>query len=128
MNSEVLSYEPQPPSNLPFMTMDVLKTGRLFKENGLERINMAAIAKAAAVPEQALIYILKQIVLAVESTCEQGYTIKLNLRIGRLRFFNGKFNFVTPGPGLDAVSNTTTCTEYRINKRYLTTLKNRPVS
>ena len=128
MNSEHFAYEAKPPANLAYTTNEVLKSNRLFKEGTLERINMAAIAKAAEIPEQTIIYILKQIVLAVESTIEQGYTIKLNLRIGQLRFSNGKFNFIQSDT-IDAFSSTTSCnTEYRINKRYLTTLKDRPVS
>ena len=65
--------------------------------------------------------------MAVESTTEQGYTVKLNLRIGKLRFANGKFCFMNEAN--DTMSQATSCnTEYRINKRYLTTLKNRPES
>ena len=66
--------------------------------------------------------------MAIESTLEQGYTSKINLRIGSLRFKNGLFSFEPNQPQLaDGISNATSCnTEYRINKRYLTTLRNRP--
>lgn len=56
---------------------------------------MAIIAKNAEAPEATVIYVLKQIVMAVESTCEQGYTSKLNFRLGQLRFANNKFSFVS---------------------------------
>ena len=51
MNSEHFAYEAKPPANLAYTTNEVLKSNRLFKEGTLERINMAAIAKAAEIPE-----------------------------------------------------------------------------
>ena len=60
---------------------------------------------------------------------ETGYTTKLNLRIGHLRFTDdGKFQFINSGNERqhDSVSQATSCnTEYRVNKRYLTNLKER---
>ena len=67
---------------MTYMPIEVLRAQRLFKENAFERINMANISKVAQAPEASVIYVLKQIVSAVENTCEQGYTVKLNLRIG----------------------------------------------
>lgn len=65
--------------------------------------------------------------MCVDHTLETGYTVKLNLRIGFLRFANGEFKFMNcDGP--DAASTATSCnTEYRTNKRYLTNLRDRPV-
>ena len=61
---------------------------------------------------------------------ETGYTTKLNLRVGQLRFNqDGKFQFVNNGQErkFDSVSQATSCnTEYRVNKRYLTNLRDRP--
>ena len=67
--------------------------------------------------------------MAIESTLEQGYTSKINLRVGSLRFNNGLFSFEPNQAQIaDGISNATSCnTEYRVNKRYLTTLRNRPV-
>ena len=69
--------------------------------------------------------------MAVEHTMEQGYTAKLDLRLGNLRFSNGSFNFSpvltkVTAPN-DRQSIATSCnSEYRKNKRYLTTLRQRP--
>ena len=61
---------------------------------------------------------------------ETGYTAKLNLRIGTLRFTNGKFYFInneSQSNQFDQVSKATSCnTDYRVNKRYLTNLRERP--
>ena len=52
------------------MPIEVLRAQRMFKENALERINMATISKLAEAPEATVVYVLKQIVSAVESTSE----------------------------------------------------------
>ena len=44
MNSEIFKYDPKPPTNLNYVSAEELKTGRLFKEKTMERINMAVIA------------------------------------------------------------------------------------
>ena len=49
------------------------------------------ISKLVDASEQTILYILKQTVMAVEHTMETGYTTKLNLRVGWLKFDNGKF-------------------------------------
>ena len=62
-----------------------------------------------------MVFILKQIVMAVEHTMEQGYTVKLDLRLGQLRFANGLFSFGTAPKANkeDAASQATSCnTEY----------------
>ena len=68
--------------------------------------------------------------MAIEHTMEAGYTAKLNLRIGTLKFVNGKFYFINSevqANQFDQVSKATSCnTEYRVNKRYLTNLRERP--
>ena len=81
-------------------------------------------------PEQTIIYILKQVVMAIDHTMETGYTAKLNFRIGTLKFANSKFYFINSegkANQFDQVSKATSCnTEYRVNKRYLTNLRERP--
>jgi len=46
--------------------------------------------------------------MAIDHTMETGYTTKLNLKIGSLRFANGKYQFVNVS-GQDAASNVTSC-------------------
>ena len=58
----------------------------VFKSKALDRIPFQIVAKMAETTEQTIVYILKQIVMAVEHTMETGYTTKLNLRVGQLRF------------------------------------------
>ena len=57
----------------------------------MERFHFDQLVKMIEIPEQTIVYILKQVVIAVEHTMETGYTTKLNLRIGHLRFANGFF-------------------------------------
>lgn len=66
----MFSYDAKPPCNLASMPIEVLRAQRMFKENALERINMATISKLAEAPEATVVYVLKQIVSAVESTSE----------------------------------------------------------
>lgn len=51
MASSVFAYEVKPPSNLNYMSAELLKAARIFKDNALERINMAAISKLVEAPE-----------------------------------------------------------------------------
>ena len=84
--------------------------------------------------EQTVVYILRQVVQAVENTMETGYISKLDLRgVGQLRFGqDGQFLFVNKSNKSlkqddDNTSQATSCnTDYRVNKRYLTTLRERP--
>lgn len=90
--NQVFSYKAQPPINLEYTSLDVLKSMSIFKSKALERIPFHKMAKATETIEQTIVYVLKQIVMAVEHTMETGYTTKLNLRVGQLRFSNdGKF-------------------------------------
>ena len=67
---------------------------RVYKASTMERINYNAICKLAETPEATVIYILKQIVGAIEHTLETGYTTKLNLKVGVLRFASGEVKFI----------------------------------
>ena len=68
--------------------------------------------------------------MALEHTMEIGYSVKLNFRIGMLRFSENKFHFVnteSQANQFDQVSKATSSdTNYRVNKRYLTNLRERP--
>lgn len=74
------------------------------------------MSKLTEIPEASMVFILKQIVMAVEHTMEQGYTVKLDLRLGQLRFANGLFSFSTAPKAnnrADTASQATSCnTEY----------------
>jgi len=73
-----------------------------------------------------VVYILKQVLMAVEHTLEHNYTTKLSFRLGCLKFANSSFSFVNVVTPNDAESNATSCnTDYRMNKRYLTALRDR---
>ena len=68
--------------------------------------------------------------MALEHTMEIGYSVKLNFRIGTLKFTDGKFYFInseSQANQFDQVSKATSSdTNYRVNKRYLTNLRERP--
>lgn len=65
--------------------------------------------------------------MAVEHTLEQNYTTKLNFRLGCLKFGNGSFSFVNASTA-DLQSVATSCnTDYRMNKRYLTAIRERQI-
>jgi hypothetical protein len=55
----------------------------------VERLPFHLIARLTEIPEQTIVFILKQVVMAIDHTMETGYTTKLNLKIGSLRFANG---------------------------------------
>ena len=119
----------QAPSNLEYFPLDGIKSMNIFKPKALDRVPFQLVAKMVETSEQIVVYILKQIVMAVENTLETGYTNKLNLRIGLLRFTQDGFQFINNGQGRqnDSVSQATSSnTEFRVNKRYLTNLRDRP--
>lgn len=109
---------------------------RIYKASTLERINYNAICKLAETPEATVVYILKQVVNAIEHTLETGYTTKLNFKVGVLRFANGLVKFMNAQTGgghrtrnADSVSQATSCnSDYRMNKRYLTALRGKPTA
>ena len=129
MKNEIFSYDPTTRANLQSVPMDSVKLMKIFKSKSLDRFPFINAAKMAETAESTIVYVMKQIVTAIEHTMETGYTSKLNLRIGHLRFINdGKFQFINNGSEKqrDSVSQATSCnTEYRVNKRYLTSLRER---
>ena len=126
-DGEHLVYVSKPPYNLPSVSMEHIKATKLFKPNALERIPYSHVAQLTGLSEQQVVFVLKQIIMCVEHTLETGYTVKLNLRIGHLRFSSGNFQFIND-KNQDMLSDAaTSCnTEYRTNKRYLTNLRERP--
>lgn len=114
------------PYNVPFATFDHVKATQMFKPGTLVRTPFGSMAKLVDVSEQAIVFVLKQILMCVDHTMETGYTTKLNLRFGHLKFADGEFRFLN-SEGADTASTATSCnTEYRTNKRYLTNLRERP--
>lgn len=126
--SKTFSHEAKLPHNIPFASLDQIKSTQMFKTGTLVRIPFGNMAKLVDTSEQSIVFVLKQILMCVDHTMETGYTSKLNLRIGFLKFANGQFKFVNNNEGAgDAASEATSCnTEYRTNKRYLTNLRERP--
>ena len=90
-SNELFSYEPKRPFNVPYRAPDLIKTTNMFKAGTIERVPFSLVSKMADTSEATIMYILKQVVMAIEHTMETGYTSKLNLRIGSLRFAQGKF-------------------------------------
>ena len=70
-------------------------------------------------------FVLKQVVMAVEATVAKEYRIKLNPRLGFLKFSTGKFFFDNMPQAGDLDGVTSSNTEYRVNKRFLTNIRER---
>lgn len=68
-----------------------------WKDNGISaeptRLNFQAIAKAAETTEATVVYVLKQIIAAIQQTAAKDYQVKLNLRVGWLKFINERMFF-----------------------------------
>lgn len=134
LSSPAFRYRAQHPVNLDYSTLENAQSRALFKPKTLDRMPYTTIGKMTGVAEQTVAYILKLVMQSVENTMESGYTSKLDLKVGQLRFSEeGQFQFVNNGPSLksklneDSVSQATSCnTTYRIDKRHLTTLRERP--
>lgn len=112
------------PTNLePCSAESLVKMGEV--EN-LHKANYGSIAKAADMSEQALIYILRQIIMAVESATRKEYNVKLNLRVGFLKFRHGQMCFenMATAQEIDSISKTTSNTLFRQNKYHMTNLGN----
>ena len=89
ISNPVFNYDTaKKPANLPFTSLESVKSLNIFKLKVLERIPFQVVAKMAETAEQTIVYVLKQIVMAIQHTMETGYTTKLNLRLGHLRFTN----------------------------------------
>ncbi len=70
VSSEIWSHDATVPSNMSYVAAELLKGQRIYKQNALERINLGSIAKLSLIPEASVVYILKQIVMAIEHTME----------------------------------------------------------
>jgi len=57
------------------------------------RLNYQAIAKAAETSEATIVYVLKQIIVAIQQTAAKDYQVKLNMRVGWLKFINERMFF-----------------------------------
>ena len=64
-----------------------------FIENEIVKVSYAVVAKAAETTESVVIYVLKQLLIAVKSTATKDYPIKLNVRVGFLKISNMKISF-----------------------------------
>jgi hypothetical protein len=56
-------------------------------------INYSAVAKATDLTKDNLMYILRQVMMAVQSAMRKEYQVKLNLRIGFLKIRSGQLSF-----------------------------------
>ena len=52
----------------------------------IHKVDYSAVAKASDSSEHAVVYTLKQIAMAVETAMKKCYNVKLNLKIGHLKF------------------------------------------
>ena len=70
-------------------------------------------------------YILKQIMVAVESAARKDYHVKLNLRIGFLKFKNLQviFDNLATHKQLDQLTKTTCNTAFKANKQLMTNIR-----
>jgi len=118
-------YEASPPVNLTPMTLKELKIRKIISPQDVQKVSYGSIAQTVEITEAALVYILKQIIMAIETAMHQDYSVKLNCKVGLLRFLGNRMvfeNSSSSGAG-DATTVTSCNSEFRGNKRYLTNLK-----
>lgn len=119
MTQHGLSYEPRAPTNVePTPPDHFVKLGKIAGPK-LHKVNYSSIAQAADLSEASLMYILKQVILAVESCIRKDYFVKLNLRVGFLKFKHQSVmfdNLVTYNEIKDQLTQTSCGTVFRANK------------
>lgn len=100
----------------------------------LRKCDYQIVAKTCNSTEAAVQYTLKQIAIAIETAMKMKYSIKLNLRIGWLKFSEGNLffdNLAANGKqnngnnpsltrGFDQTTLTSCNTEFRANKWFMT--------
>lgn len=116
--TENVEYTPHPPMTLPATKPDEL---RALTESEITKLSYAAVAKAANTTEATVIYVLKQVLVALVAT--KDYSIKLNVRVGLLKFTNMKLEFESVLHASDKVTITSCNSAFRNNKRDLTNLR-----
>ena len=79
--------------NLQSANFKDIKYRHVFNNDKLHTVNYGAIAQAADITETTLMYILRQILMAIETAVRKDYYVKLNLRIGFLKFKQSGFYF-----------------------------------
>jgi len=102
-----------------------IKFRHIFADEKLHRINYQAIAHSAEMTETALLFILRQILMAVETAMRKDYYVKLNLRVGFLKFKQNCFHFENQvtAEELDKLTHTSCNTEFKNNKWLMTNFK-----
>jgi flavin-binding protein dodecin len=91
----------------------------------LRKVDHALIARSVETTENAVVYTLKQIAMAVETAMKKSYNVKLNFRLGWLKFNDNCFYFdnLAQKSDLDNVTMTSCNTEFRANKWFMTNFK-----
>lgn len=115
LSSHNFNYETRLPTNFePCSADSLVKRGELDSEK-VHKVNYGAIARAADMNDSQLVYILKQIMMAIESAIRKEYHVKLNLRIGFLKFRHGQvcFENMATAAEIDQLSKSSCNTQYR---------------
>jgi len=75
--------------------------------------------------ETTLMYILRQILMAIETAVRKDYFVKLNLRVGFLKFKQNGFYFenLVSSDELDRMTHTSCNTDFKNNKWLMTNFK-----
>lgn len=91
-------------------------------------VNYGSIAKAADLSKESLVYLLKQVMMAVQSATRKEYQVKLNLRIGFLKIRNGQLSFdnVATAKEIDQLTQSSCNTNFRANKYNMTHFGTKP--
>ena len=84
-----------------------------------------AIAQAAQMTETQLMFILRQILMAIETAMRKDYYVKLNVRVGFLKFKQNTLHFenLVSTEELDKMTHTSCNTDFRNNKWLMTNFK-----
>jgi len=87
----------------------------------VDRVDYRAIAASADLTEASLKFIFKQILIAVETAMRKNYPVKLNLKLGFLKFNENKlfFDNIATGAEIDKMTVTSFNTELKGSKMFL---------
>lgn len=106
-----------------------MNSGTVLPER-IHRVNYGTVARAAEQTETTLMYLLRQVVMTLESAVRKDYNLKLNLKIGFLKFKGGSLIFENNATAneIDQLSKSSFNTQFRNNKLTMTQPDNQSVA
>lgn len=116
-----VGYEPKPPTNLSLVQIDELVADGDVIGERVGRLDYSNIARAADMTESSLAFILRQILLALESVVKKNHNVKLNVRVGFIKIRQAQIMFENLAAyGDDKISQSSCNTSFKVKKVQMT--------